>query len=102
MRAYSDDSYDYDEDYHEQDWHIWHDVEEDNEDDTQLANAEVEAYIEGVRSGFDAAHRLKDEDGKETDGKAEEEEKEIHEGEQDGFSHLSSSDTKEEEEETQK
>ena len=101
---YDSDSYDYDEDYHEQDWHIWHDVEEDddNEDDTQLANAEVEAYIEGVRSGFDAAHRLEDEDGKETDGKAEEEEKGIHEAEQDSFSYLSSSDTKKEEEETQK
>ena len=71
-----------------------------------LTNAEVEAYIEGVRSGFEAAHLIEDEDGeqgdKETDGKAEEEEREEHEGEQDGFSYLSSFDTKEEKEDTEK
>jgi len=104
-----EDSFDYDE----EDWHVYDsleevdDAEEDEYDeDTQLTNEEVEAHIEGVRSGVEAAHLIEDEDGdqgdKETDGKAEEEEKEIHEGEQDGFSHLSSSDTKEEEEETQK
>ena len=80
--------------------------DEDNEDDTQLSDAEVEAYIEGVRSGFEAAHLIEDEDGeqgdKDTDGKAEEEEREEHEGEPDGFSSLPSSDTKEEEEDTRK
>ena len=104
-----EDSFDYDE----EDWHVYDsleevdDAEEDEYDeDTQLTNEEVEAHIEAVRSGVEVAHLIEDEDGdqgdKETDGKAEEEEKEIHEGEQDGFSHLSSSDTKEEEEESQK
>ena len=102
-----DDSFDYDE----EDWHVYDsleevdDAEEDEYDeDTQLTNEEVEAHIEGVRSGFEAAHLIEDEDGdqgdKETDGKAEEEENEMYEGKQDGFSLLSSSDTKEEEEET--
>jgi len=111
-------SFDYDEyddhDYDEEDWHVYDSLEEvddaeedeDNEDDTQLTNAEVEAYIEGVRSGFKAAHLIDDEDGeqgdKETVGMTEEEEQGIHEGEQDGFSHLSCSDTKEDEKKTQK
>ena len=110
--AYGGNSFPFD--YDEEDWHVHDSLEEvddaeedlDNEDDTQLINAEVEAYIEGVRSGFDAAHLIKDEQGeqgdKETDGKAEEEERGIHEGEQDGFSHLSCSDTKEDEKKTQK
>jgi len=113
---WTNDAYDdYDDSFnYEEDWHVYDSLEEvddaeedeDNEDDTQLSNAEVEAYIEGVRSGFEAAHLIEDEDGeqgdKETDGKAEEEERGKHEGEQDGFSYLSSSDTKEEEEDTQK
>ena len=112
--AYVGNSYasvDYDGSFDEEDWDVYDSLEEvddaeedeDNEDDTQLSNAEVEAYIEGACSGFDAAHMIEDEDGdKDTDGKAEEEERGIHEGEQDSFSYLSSSDTKEEEEDTQK
>jgi len=100
-----DDSFDYDE----EDWHVYDSLEEvddEYDEDTQLTNEEVEANIEGVRSGVEAAHLIEGEDGeqgnKETDGKAEEKEKGIHEGEQDGFSYLSRSDTKEEEEDTQK
>ena len=112
--SYASVDYDGSFDYDEEDWHVYDSLEEvddaeedeDNEDDTQLSDAEVEAYIEGVRSGFEAAHLIEDEDGeqgdKETDGKAEEEERGKHEGEQDGFSYLSSSDTKEEEEDTEK
>jgi len=108
--SYAFDYY-YSFDYDEEDWLAYDsleevvDAEEDlhNEDYTQLTNAEVEACIEGARSGFEAAHLIEDEDGdKETDGKAEEEEREEHEGEQDGFSYLSSFDTKEEEEDTEK
>jgi len=98
--------YDYSFDYDEEDWlanDSFEEVVDAEEDYTQLTNAEVEACIEGARSGFEAAHLIEDEDGdKETDGKAEEEEREEHEGEQDGFSYLSSFDTKEEEEDTEK
>jgi len=112
--SYASVDYDGSFDYDEEDWHVYDSLEEvddaeedeDNEDDTQLSDAEVEAYIEGVRSGFEAAHLIEDEDGEqgdnETDGKAEEEERGKHEGEPDGFSSLPSSDTKEEEEDTRK
>ena len=109
--AYGGNSFPFD--YDEEDWHVHDSLEEvddaeedlDNEDDTQLINAEVEAYIEGARSGFEAAHLIEDEDGEQgdmdTDGKAEKE-RGKHEGEQDGFSSLPSSDTKGEEEDTLK
>ena len=74
---------------------------DDAEEDEDNEDEEVEDNIEGVCSGFEAAHLIEDEDGeqgdKDTDGKAEEEEREEHEGEPDGFSSLPSSDTREEE-----
>ena len=104
--SYASVDYDGSFDYDEEDWlanDSFEEVVDAEEDYTQLTNAEVEACIEGARSGFEAAHLIEDEDGdKETDGKAEEEEQGIHEGKQDGFSHLSCSDTKEDEKKTQK
>jgi len=96
-----DDEYEDSFDYDEEDWHVYDSLEEvdDAEEDE-----EVEANIEVVRSGFEEAHLIEDDEDseqgdKETDEKAEEEGKGTHEGEQDSFSYLSRSDTKEEEEE---
>merc|ERR1719318_1059992 len=111
--AYGGNSYasvDYEDsfDYDEEDWHVYDSLEEvdDAEEEEDNEDEEVEAKIEGVCSGFEAAHLIEDGEGeqgdKETDGKAEEEERGKHEGVQDGFSSLPSSDTKEEEEDTQK